>query len=92
MRRSLSGSHSWAISKVKELESGELYPLAWFCRDCGTKKTIDFMNRPRYEFPEGHEQYFQEGLPPLHKAGTCPFSGKDDELKVCRPHTAWGEL
>lgn len=86
MKRSVSGSHSWAIVKVKELESGELYPTAWRCRDCDVEKKISVMNRASYSFPAGHEQYFPEGLPRPGLAGRCPFAGDKP-----RPSTEWGE-
>lgn len=85
IRRGPYGAHSWGIVKVRELEDGELYPVRWRCRDCGTVKSIAHgLQRVTYTFPEGHAQHFPEGLPSQGKAGACPESPARDltTLKV----------
>lgn len=74
LKRGPEGTHSWAIVKVRDLENGELYPVRWRCRDCATIKTLEHsLVRPEYEFPQGHERHFPEGLPRRYTAGHCPY-------------------
>lgn len=87
-RRAPAGSHSWAIVRVKELESGELYPVRWRCRDCATIKTIEASLRPRYEFPVDLEPLFPDGFPDPGSAGRCPFGVPSPKRRSWRD---WGD-
>lgn len=73
IKRGPEGTHSWAIIRIKALEDGDLYPVRWRCRDCGTIKTLEGTLRPEYHFPEGHERHFPQGLPRRNIAGHCPY-------------------
>lgn len=83
VKRGPAGTHSWAIAKVRELDSGELYPVEWFCRDCDTRKTTNIHHRATYTFPDGHADQLPEGqLPDPGRSGPCP--GNDPAKRLER--------
>ena len=81
----MSGHHSWDMLETVKREDGSLAPIKWRCRNCDTIKALGWRNRAEYEFPEGHEKHFVEGLPAKDKAGHCPYGARRTK------QAEWGE-